>query len=119
MFPCFASPLKIQGRLRLRHSVIAIFLSVIIFKMSSKLQTSTEEAYVAQDSTEKDEVAESAKVDVEKEASLATSNNQEWVSGVKLWIIMTGVTLVCFLMLLDVSILSTVRKPTARPQVRP
>lgn len=33
----------------------------------------------------------------------------EWVSGVKLLSIVTGVTLVCFLMLLDTSIVVTVR----------
>ena len=32
----------------------------------------------------------------------------EWVSGVKLWTIMSGITLTCFLMLLDTSIIVTV-----------
>ena len=32
----------------------------------------------------------------------------EWVSGIKLWTIMTCITLVCFIILLDVSIIATV-----------
>ena len=45
--------------------------------------------------------------DAEKQTQ-STPTQAEWISGFKLWIIMTGITLVCFLMLLDISILSTV-----------
>jgi flagellar biosynthesis protein FliP len=37
-----------------------------------------------------------------------TTQEQEWVSGIKLFNIMTAITLVCFLMLLDTSIVVTV-----------
>ena len=53
-------------------------------------------------------VVPSEAVDAEKQASPAAPDESNWVTGVKLWIIMTGVTLVCFLMMLDMSILSTV-----------
>jgi len=36
------------------------------------------------------------------------TQEQEWVSGFKLFTIMTAITLVCFLMLLDTSIIATV-----------
>jgi hypothetical protein len=37
----------------------------------------------------------------------STSQEQEWVSGFKLFVIMTAVSLVCLLMLLDTSIIVT------------
>jgi len=40
--------------------------------------------------------------------ALPATQEQEWVSGLKLFTIMTGVTLVCLLMLLDTSIIVTV-----------
>ncbi len=38
----------------------------------------------------------------------APENTHEYITGVKLFLVMAGVTLVCFLMLLDTSIITTV-----------
>jgi flagellar biosynthesis protein FliP len=38
-----------------------------------------------------------------------TEEEQQWATGIKLLIIMAAITLVCFLMLLDTSIIVTVR----------
>lgn len=58
--------------------------------------------------------------DLEEHKDINKENDGKWVSGFKLWIIMTGITLVCLLMLLDISILSTVRRSHLRifPQRR-
>ena len=45
---------------------------------------------------------------VEQQAEQPKSNDPEYVTGIKLWSMMSGVILVIFLMLLDVSIVSTV-----------
>jgi hypothetical protein len=46
--------------------------------------------------------------DVERGAAGPAKEEPTYVEGLKLVVIMAGVTLVCFLMLLDMSILSTV-----------
>jgi hypothetical protein len=46
-----------------------------------------------------------------KSAEVAESNNpapEEWISGIPLFMVISGVTLVVFLMLLDTSIVATV-----------
>ena len=39
----------------------------------------------------------------------ATDREYEWITGVKLWLVLSSLTLVCFLMTLDMSIIVTVR----------
>ena len=46
--------------------------------------------------------------DLEKQLTNKSTIEHEYLTGLKLWIMMSGVTLVCFLMLLDMSIVSTV-----------
>jgi hypothetical protein len=49
-----------------------------------------------------------------KSAEVAVSDNpapEEWISGIPLFMVISGVTLVVFLMLLDTSIVATVRLP--------
>jgi hypothetical protein len=41
-------------------------------------------------------------------AAYSTDNDHEYITGVKLILVMAAVTLVCFLMLLDTSIITTV-----------
>lgn len=46
--------------------------------------------------------------DPERNAAPSTNSQEEWVTGFKLFNIITAVALVCLLMLLDTSIVSTV-----------
>ena len=46
--------------------------------------------------------------DCEEQSASLGVKEAEWISGVKLWMVISGVALVCFLMLLDISILGTV-----------
>lgn len=46
-----------------------------------------------------------------KQEDQAKTEEAEYMTGIKLWIMMSGVILVIFLMLLDISIVSTVRRP--------
>ena len=46
--------------------------------------------------------------ELEKQKPAAGDDEEKWISGPQLWLIMAGISLACFLMLLDVSILSTV-----------
>lgn len=48
--------------------------------------------------------------DLEKSVASTTSRQPEYLQGWKHWGVVTGVTLVFFLMLLDTSILATVRR---------
>lgn len=46
--------------------------------------------------------------DAETQAATTPSTEEDWVTGPRLWFILSGVSLVLFMMLLDVSIISTV-----------
>ena len=50
--------------------------------------------------------------DPEKQEKPTADDEEQWISGVKLWMILVALSFVCFLMLLDMSILSTVRPYT-------
>lgn len=41
--------------------------------------------------------------------SIRDDSDHEWITGIKLFLVMAGMTLACFLMLLDTSIITTVR----------
>ena len=59
--------------------------------------------------TRKDEVEIASPVappDLEKQS--LEQQQPEYITGLKLWSVMAGISLVCFLMLLDMSIVSTV-----------
>lgn len=82
--------------------------------MSSSASISSD---VQKDTHEKDAAAAASQpVDVEKQPAEPTPDQPEYVTGLKLWIMMSGVTLVCFVMLLDMSIVSTVRGLISPPR---
>lgn len=75
--------------------------------MSLQTAISNETASPVDASKDELKATHTSNLDPEKQEPTSTSSSPQWVTGIKLWIIMTGVTLVCLLMLLDVSILST------------
>lgn len=71
-----------------------------------EIMSSTENSACA--STHEEKVAQAT------DASISVSSTDhdpqpEWIEGVKLWSIMTGLMIACFLILLDTSIIGTVR----------
>jgi hypothetical protein len=46
--------------------------------------------------------------DLEVKPAVAAEDDHEYIQGIKLFLVITGVTLACFLMLLDASIITTV-----------
>lgn len=60
-------------------------------------------------STEDPVGSSSTQISDSTSAKLAESHEHKWVSGPKLWNIIAAITLVCVLVLLDTSIVATVR----------
>ena len=50
---------------------------------------------------------------MEKEKIKTTGQSEPFLTGVRLFLVMTGVTLVMFLAMLDIAIISTVRQPVS------
>jgi hypothetical protein len=74
---------------------------------SASISSDTQKEKIADDTT----IISAPSTDVEKQQPPLQLEQPDYVTGLKLWSMMAGVTLVCFVMLLDISIVSTVCRP--------